>query len=55
MQFLILLLLGLTFFLYHTFKLMRRREAWRYLILLLIVDAWLIIVLLYLLSSALSG
>ena len=53
MHFLILLLFALALFLYFTFKLLRRPEARRYLILLLIVDTWLMIVLGYLLYSAL--
>lgn len=52
MHFLILLLFALTFFLYFTFKLLRNREARRYLIILLIIDTWLSIVLVYLLYSA---
>ena len=52
MQFLILLLLALAVLLYNTFKLWKRPESRRYLILLLIVDAWLTIVLFYLLFSA---
>lgn len=52
MHFLILLLLALSIFLYFTFKLLRRPEYRRYLILLLIVDTWLAIVLIYLLYSA---
>jgi hypothetical protein len=52
MQFLILLLFALSFFLYQTFRLFRKVELRRYLVLLLIVDAWLSIVLVYLLYSA---
>ena len=53
MHFLILLLLALAVFLYFTLKLLRKPESRRYLILLLIVDTWLTIVLVYLLYSAL--
>jgi hypothetical protein len=53
MQFLILLLAALAFFLYHTFRIMRNVELRRYLVLLLIVDIWLTIVLFYLFYSAL--
>jgi len=52
MQFLILLLLALAVLLYNTFKLIKRPESRRYLILLLIVDTWLTIVLVYLLYTA---
>jgi len=52
MQFLILLLFALTFFLYQTFLIFRKVELRRYLVLLLIVDIWLSIVLVYLLYSA---
>ncbi len=52
MHFLILLLLALAVFLYFTFTLLKRPESRRYLVLLLIVDAWLTIVLGYLLYSA---
>lgn len=53
MQFLIILLLVLSFFLYQTFRLWPKVELRRYLVLLLIVDAWLSIVLMYLFYSAL--
>lgn len=52
MHFLILLLLALAFFLFWTFKLLRRPESRRYLVFLLIIDIWLGIVLAYLLFSA---
>ncbi len=52
MHFLILLLLALSFFLYITFRLWRKPQYWRYLVLILIVDIWLVIVLGYLLFSA---
>ena len=52
MHFLILLLLGLSFFLYLTFRLLKQPESRRYLVFLLIIDAWLSIVLFYLLFSA---
>jgi len=53
MHFLILLLLGLSFFLYVTLRLWRQPGMGRYVVLLLIVDGWLAIVLSYLLYSAL--
>lgn len=53
MHFLILLLLGLGFFLYFTLRLWRQPGMGRYVVLLLIVDGWLSIVLGYLLYSAL--
>jgi hypothetical protein len=52
MHFLILLLLGLTVVLYFTFRLWRRSDLRRYLVLLLIIDGWLSIVLFYLFYSA---
>lgn len=52
MHFLILLLLGLSFFLYLTFKLYRQPDARRYLAFVLIIDIWLGAVLVYLLYSA---
>ena len=52
MQFLILLLLALAFFLYLTFKLFKQPEYRRYLAFVFIIDAWLIVVLGYLLYSA---
>ncbi len=52
MHFLILLLFALAVFLYFTFTLLKRPESRRYLVLLLIVDAWLTVVLVYLLYSA---
>ncbi len=52
MHFLIFLLLALSVFLYFSFQQFKKAESRRYLILLLIVDAWLIIVLTYLLYSA---
>lgn len=53
MQFLIFILIILTVSLYFSFKLFKKREYWRYLVFLLLVDIWLIIVLGYLLYSAL--
>ena len=52
MQFLILLLAALSFFLYLTFKVIRQPESRRYLLFLFVIDAWLGIVLAYLLYSA---
>ncbi len=52
MHFLILLLAALSFFLYLTFKVRRQPDSTRYLILLLLIDTWLIVVLGYLLYSA---
>lgn len=53
MQFLILLLFALAFFLYYTFSILRKPELRRYLVILILVDGWLLIVLGYLLFSAL--
>jgi|GEM_PF-3442898 len=52
MHFLILLLLALAFFLHLSFKLWKKPGAGRYLVILGIIDAWLVIVLGYLLYSA---
>jgi len=52
MHFLILLLFALGIFLHYTFKIFRKPELRRYLVLLLIIDIWLSIVLFYLLFSA---
>jgi hypothetical protein len=52
MQFLIFILLGLSISLYFTFSLLKKRESWRYLVFLVLVDTWLSIVLIYLLYSA---
>ncbi len=52
MQFLILLLALLSFFLYLTFNLIKKPGNLRYLIILFIIDGWLSIVLVYLLYSA---
>jgi hypothetical protein len=52
MQFLILILLALAISLYFTFGLLKKKESWRYLVFLILVDTWLGAVLIYLLYSA---
>jgi hypothetical protein len=52
MHFLILLLAALAFFLHLTFRLWKNPDARLYLALVGIIDAWLMIVLVYLLFSA---
>ena len=52
MHFLIFLLFALAFFLFFTFKLLKQPGSRRYVALLLIIDAWLSVVLVYLLYSA---
>lgn len=53
MQFLIFILLALAISLYFTFGLLKKKESWRYLVFLVLIDTWLSIVLIYLLYSAL--
>jgi hypothetical protein len=54
MQFVILLLAALTFFLYLTLGVAKDPEKRKFFIVYLLIDTWLTIVFIYLLVSALS-